>query len=111
MRLQISGDGWTAECILTDNAGPDEFVHVQAKTAGITKKAALKGAETILDMLGRGRLVAIRTEPEAHTEKDFPTQEIYHRGYVRFSYLADGTERWQHMEKAPIPIPSIGAAS
>jgi hypothetical protein len=111
VKFEIKGDGWTAECLFTDNAGPDEFVHVQARIDGVSEASAFRGAETILILLGRGRLVVIRAEPEACTEKDFETQKIYYRGYVRFSYLAAGDERWQYADNMIVPIPFVGAES
>jgi hypothetical protein len=87
MNIHLSeGDKWTAEVTLSPEWHKADFIHLMVIVEGKTKEDALAGAQSVLNVFAIGRTAYIRAEPEAVSERDFDTQEVRHRGFVRFSF-------------------------
>ena len=104
--VTLSSDKWNAEILVSDQPGEAGFIHVQAKVLGDSMEDALTGAKQILDKYAAGKLAYIRAKPEAHSDRDFDTKIVVHRGWVRFSYKDEPGE-WNYPESF-MPIPSFG---
>jgi hypothetical protein len=88
MNIHLSdGDKWTADIVLSPEWWRKaDLIHLVARVEGKTEEDALAGAQSVLDLFAKGRDAWIRTRPEAVSDLNFDTQEVRHRGFVRFSF-------------------------
>jgi hypothetical protein len=104
----VSGNGWDAEVLISNEPNEAGFWHVQGRVMGDTNTAALAGATQIIHSYADGKLTYVRAKPEAMSEVDFDTKKVLHRGYVRFSFKNEPGE-WMYPDVS-MKIPSIGEA-
>ncbi len=87
MIIKLSGKGWEAHIIHTDDSNLSRFRHVTAYVLGAKEERVKVGMHYIGDMFFKGRLHFIRVEPEIHRIGDV------FQGYMRFSYALEIGER------------------
>ncbi len=104
----VSGNGWTAEVLISDQPNEDGFWHVEGRILGDTNGAALAGAMQIIHSYAGGKTTYVRANPESLSETDFDTEKVIHRGYVRFSFKDEPGE-W-HCPDVSMVFSSIGKA-
>jgi len=79
--------------------------HVYAVSDGDNKDDSLAAVQFVKDNFVRGRLTAMRVEPEAESERDFDTKLTRHRGFVRFTFFdVPGECLPPKADFAPIPL-------
>lgn len=80
----LNAGNWVA--LVTISPVTQGYWHVVGRIRGEALVDAQEGAQAVLDHFGKGRSVFIRTEPEAEAYKDFDTDTLRYKGYVRFAF-------------------------
>lgn len=70
------------------------WTHVCAESRGDTLEAAVSALKPLLRM-AEGKTAFIRVPPSGRSARDFATQKMQHRGWVRFSFKEEPGE-WQN---------------
>lgn len=103
---QEIGAGWTA---YVEHRAPSgiHWGYLRADIRAMNKPLALATAQGFLDRYAKGKLAIVRARPEATTDKDFATNEVTHKGYVRFLYKDEPGE-WTFTQEHPQEIRYLG---
>ena len=104
--IKVYSERWAAEVLISDDPNKAGFKHVQARLLADSQDDALAGAQQILNDYATGKTAYIRAKPEAQSERDFATNFVFHRGYVRFSFKDEPGE-WHYPDRSMM-IPPIG---
>lgn len=92
MLITIQEEKWTARLLFSPQSEMKTLMHCTAEIDAKTKDDALSGAQTVLDLLAKGRKTFLRVAPEAHSEQDFDTKQLKIGGFVRFSFALEPGE-------------------
>ena len=105
--IKLYGNKWVATIIVSGIPYPEDgLFHVSCETVGVNQYEANAAAWYVLRHFASGRLAFIRVEPEAHSDTDFATKIIHHRGHVRFSYKLEPGE-WTRADQTKVTIPPL----